>query len=783
MRENRQPLGDTSNAPASAGQRQSHLRDQQLADLYTELARSATRLMVVHEAGRILSSTHDAEQLAQGLLSVIAEAVFAGSGCVARLRQDQLDILATVGLEEPEVDALATSPREASILFTVADERCVMGRDELLARFGGVRSPARGNGRRAVDRKAGAGSDGGAELEGNPSTAASAGIAGATIDDPGLAVLQEEAPPEPGEQEWNPPDEEPWAPPDEEPVPGEPEPDEPGFREARPDALLEPGALEPGLLEPGAFQPAALEGGETGAAAIDASFELYIPLEIEDRVLGVVALGRRVDGAAFGAEDRQLAGSLAAHLAVALESAALFADKERRIEQLNVLLQLSKEITSTLDLERVLATIAQMMGMVVPNRRAVVALVSGGSGGVAIRASSEQGFDARAAKADPLLPCLVWAHGARQGVNVSRAQLAADPQASGRDVLLPYLERDGGPRGLSIQALEDDQGVLGLLVIESDADQPPVDDEQDELVTILANQTTVALRNAELYQRMPMIGVLQPLFQKRAGAGSRRQLLRRLGVAAAIAALGLLVPLPAWVSGDAFLRPGTPVALRAETAGIVERVLVNEGDRVKAGTLVATLRDDEITSQLEQARASIQRVRAEGARARSAADLATYRAREAELLQLQERERYLSAELGRVRVVAPIDGVVLTPRVELRRGEQLGRGEVFAELADLSTMEVDVTVPETDIRGVAEGASARLKVHAYPGRTFRGKVLRIAPRADAAADFRVTLLVDNADGALRPGMTGRAHVRIGPRPILQSFLRPALRAVRMKLWI
>ena len=81
-------------------------------------------------------------------------------------------------------------------------------------------------------------------------------------------------------------------------------------------------------------------------------------------------------------------------------------------------------------------------------------------------------------------------------------------QADGRDVLLPLLESEGGPRGLAILPLEDDEGILGLLSIEADEDERPLSQEADELVTILANQTTVAIRNAELYQRVPMVGSL-----------------------------------------------------------------------------------------------------------------------------------------------------------------------------------------------------------------------------------------------------------------------------------
>ena len=85
-------------------------------------------------------------------------------------------------------------------------------------------------------------------------------------------------------------------------------------------------------------------------------FSLYLPLRVEDETLGVVALGNRVDGQPFADEDGRLAESLCTHLALALDHAALFAERTKRIDQLSVLLQISREITSTLDLEKVLTT-------------------------------------------------------------------------------------------------------------------------------------------------------------------------------------------------------------------------------------------------------------------------------------------------------------------------------------------------------------------------------------------------------------------------------------------
>jgi GAF domain-containing protein len=701
-------------------------RDAELETLYKQLAQSAARLMVVHEASSILRSSHDPEELAKGLLNVVAEAVFAGSGCVASVEGDELKILAVRGLEDHEADALAENENEARVWFEVAD---------------------------GIEPR------GAAEL----------------ADTLGLSAGDEAL--EPGaEDDWEPP-------PDDGAEEGEALDDDAG--EAAEDEVTAARPEEDALDSPEKYDTSEdvwEDGEETAGDSGAPVFSLYLPLRVEDETLGVVALGNRIDGQPFGEEDERLANSLCVHLALALDHAALFAERTKRIDQLSVLLQISREITSTLDLEKVLTTICHMVGMVLPNLRATVALTSGST--VDIRASSDPSLKGADASKDPFTPVLRWAHGARRKINTCLDDVKANPEAEGGELIADWLGREGGARGLAVLPLEDDQGVLGVLAIETQDDLPPIDDDTDELITVLANQTTVAIRNAELYQRVPMIGMLEPMLGRaKTGASGRRKLLIRGGIAAGLLAIGLLLPLPSWVSGDAVVRPAVPVPLRAATDGTVEEILVTEGEEVSTGTLIARLRRDELDLELEQVKAASQGARVQAASARSQGDLATFRARQAELNELFEREKFLLSELERTDLVAPIDGLVLTKDVELRLGERLSRGETFLDLADLSVMEVEVEVGEKNVDRVFTGRTARLKVHAYPGRTFRGEIVKVAPRAGAAGAFRVTVRLSNEDGALRPGMTGRAHLDTPKRPVLRTVLDPIVHRLRLKFWM
>lgn len=714
-------------------------------DLYAQLAEGAARLMVVHETGRVLRTTHEASDLAKELLATVAEALFSGTGCVAVTRGEELDVLATHGLGEAEAEGVTTSAAEAGRWYQVIDSGESLRRPHAEARGGA--------GERVADVDDDADDDAGDAED---------------VDDAGDDTADAG---------------EPWAGDDEatddEATDDEATADEEDDAEVDGEDVL--GADEEDDADAGGDDDPWSED-EDSAADEETVFELYVPLVSDGETIGVLALGPRVDGRAFADADVLFAESLAGYLALGLSMAGLVADKARRIEQLNTLLDISREITSTLDIEKVLSTLAQMMTMIVTCRRAAVALVVNGA--PVLRASSEPDFNPNAASADPLAPVLRWALEARVPVNVSRGELEEDEEAVGRSVLLPYLSREGGPRGVFLAPLRDDQGVLGHLVIDGDADRPPVGDDDDELVTILANQATVALRNAELYQRVPMINVLEPLLKKKRGDSTPSRSRRvRLGVAAALLVLGALLPLPTWVAGDAAVRPARLADLRAPNEGIVEDILVREGQRVQAGEILGRLRREELEVHASDVRARAERLEAEAAHALLAGDMGLYSARVAELDLCAEELRFIQERLEETVFLAPADGIVLTERVERLVGARLGRGETLLQLADLDTMEVDVLVSEVDVLRLTPGSDARLKVYSHPGRTFVGRVARLAPRADEPGMFRVVLLVDQAGGDLKPGMSGRAHIETPARPMLVNALGPVVRWFRLRFWV
>lgn len=149
--------------------------------------------------------------------------------------------------------------------------------------------------------------------------------------------------------------------------------------------------------------------------------------------------------------------------------------------------------------------------------------------------------------------------------------------------------------------------------------------------------------------------------------------------------------------------------------------------------------------------------------------------KEAELASLEAEIDFLKTQIAASTVLSPISG-------EAARIERSG---VLIEIADLDPVRLHLLVHENDIDDVRLNASVSLKVRSLPFREFQGRVARIADLADTLGDGRRFLVITempNADGALRPGMSGFAKVDCGQRTLLSLISRRMVQFIRVEFW-
>src|SRR5919112_5704514 len=272
--------------------------------------------------------------------------------------------------------------------------------------------------------------------------------------------------------------------------------------------------------------------------------------------VGAIQISNKLTGTGvFDELDRELLEGLAASAATALRNAQLHT-VEKRARDLALLLEISREITATLDLDRVLQSVVNLAARALTFDRGAVGLYQKGQ--CEIRAvAGQEAVSPKDPRLKDLMARAAWAAGRGEQLYLrDRTEPASDAERMFVTVFGPDLETDGVASGLYLP-LKDEEGVLGVLVFEAGTTEFATE-TQLEVAAILANQTAVALRNAQLYHQVPLVDALEALGAKKRAvlALPRRRL--KVYAAAAVILLAALVVIrwPFRVSGtNAVFRP------------------------------------------------------------------------------------------------------------------------------------------------------------------------------------------------------------------------------------
>jgi HlyD family secretion protein len=245
------------------------------------------------------------------------------------------------------------------------------------------------------------------------------------------------------------------------------------------------------------------------------------------------------------------------------------------------------------------------------------------------------------------------------------------------------------------------------------------------------------------------------------------------------------------VEASGQVEPILVVEVKSKASGEVTALHVDTGDEVERGALMAAIDPRDVRNALAQAEADL-----EVARARLQVSESQYQRsqelRQANVVTQQEYEQNLldvanaraqlikarvNVELARERmgdvaIRAPITGTVIQKSVEAGQiiasaSGNVSGGTTLLMMADLREMQVRTLVDETDIGKVQPGQTARVRVEAYPTRSFVGTVMKIEPKAVVEQNvtmFPVLVRLDNREGLLKPNMNAEVQVEVAQRP-------------------
>jgi RND family efflux transporter MFP subunit len=508
------------------------------------------------------------------------------------------------------------------------------------------------------------------------------------------------------------------------------------------------------------------------------------PLMEHENLVGVVEAINRFDGLPFDEDDEFLLTNICETASNALHNANLL-QAERKLEILEALVKVSGEITSTLDLDRVLDAIVNGPATVIAYERAAIALDQRGR----VRLKAISGV-AKINPEDPdiarLQDLLEWSSQSTEPIFVvQRGDEVAEERAETRAKFQSYFA-SSGMRAYHALPLADDDGRVGVLSFES-SDPDFLNSAHMEMIKVLAGQATVALRNASLYREVPFIDVLQPFLEKKRkflALEKRRRWTLVAGVSVALLFLAAF-PLPLRVDGPAVVGPAHSAKVQPEVAGVVQSVSVREGDAVKPGTVLARLADWQYRSELASAQAKYKTAVAQMNHALAGND-----GTEAGMARVQVD--YWTAEVARAterlektQLRSPIDGLVATPHIEDSVGRDLKPGDTFAEIVDTSRATVDVAIDEQDVSLLRPGEEAAVKLEGFPTRTFRGELTVVSPKSQLRGDehiFFARVSIPNNEGVIRAGMQGRSKIFTAWRPAGEVFFRRSAMWFWSKIW-
>jgi RND family efflux transporter MFP subunit len=237
---------------------------------------------------------------------------------------------------------------------------------------------------------------------------------------------------------------------------------------------------------------------------------------------------------------------------------------------------------------------------------------------------------------------------------------------------------------------------------------------------------------------------------------------------------------PVEVRAPVDLRPREQADLLSKQIGYLSAVLVDRGDVVKKGQLLALVRPSELPEQLQAARGQLQQAEAaleqaklNRARIGALAPAGVVSTQELQqsstsLVQAEAQEaaaraqlQAIAVRLGETKIESPLDGVVLLRRFDA--GALVGpQNGAIMTVGRVDILRVFVAVREQESAQVAVDQRVVVEVDARPGDKWTGSVVRLSPGFDPLTrTLEAEVHLNNADGRLRPGMYGRARIQVG----------------------
>jgi Barrel-sandwich domain of CusB or HlyD membrane-fusion len=348
------------------------------------------------------------------------------------------------------------------------------------------------------------------------------------------------------------------------------------------------------------------------------------------------------------------------------------------------------------------------------------------------------------------------------------------------------LERQHAAGAICTVLLAEGRRFVGGLTLERPVDRPfdPATIEFCEALAAVAGPVLEVQRRDDRW------------LVTKAAEASWRQLAHLIGprhmvLKLSVIGLAALVAVLAFARGDYRVSARSVMEARSRLAsvapfnGYVKEAPTRAGDVVRQGQVLAVLDDRELRLERMKWQSQADQLVKQRDLAVAKRDAAAAQIASAQIDQARAQVALLDDQLSRTRLLAPLDGSVVTGDLSQSLGAPVERGQVLFEVAPLADYRLVLQVDERDIADVAGGQRGELLLTAWPADSVPFTVETITPVSTAREGrnyFRIEAKLDHIPDRLRPGMEGVGKIVAGRHLLVWIWTRQAIDWLRLKLW-
>jgi len=505
---------------------------------------------------------------------------------------------------------------------------------------------------------------------------------------------------------------------------------------------------------------------------------LCVPLLVNKECVGAVSLiNKKTPVGQFNQQDVEMLELLAMSGAIAIKNAQLF-QSERKIRELKTLLTISREISSTLDLDRVLLAIVNLASQVIYYKRAVIGLLDFNN---KIKLAAETNIaepDMTEPQNKQIKAIMKFVLDSGKPIHITNYKTESPPKQTPQ-VIIDYLNTFE-LKSLSVMIMTDAEGQLAVISMEGTY-HTLVTKESNEVIDIVVNQATVAIRNAQLYKSVPSHSLSGRL--KASVTQTKRSWKKRTAFLLILTILIIVINtihITERVTAIVEVIPRQVMKVTAMTDGIVQSVDFQEGDLVNPDQTLIHLDQSVLNLEKQRLIKDININSGELRRLQSEGLPYEVHLKRLETEKLNNQLKTINKQISYTNISPLIRGRILTPKTGELLNKQVIKGEVLTEVAVNDQKMIEVILLEADILRVKPNNIAYITLQAFPDLLIEGRVdsvswTMITPETeDEPEGYKAWIHTDAMDNLpeIRFGMTGKAKIITGKKTPFEIYLKP-----------